>query len=108
MKSAASLRKPVITDKEKPNLEKTRIVYCKDEDRKGNHEYTSFDFLGYTFRPRHAKNRYGKFFTNFLPAVSEKAKKAIRKQVRSWKLQHKSDKRSMILPICSIERYKVG
>ena len=24
------------------NLEKTRIVYCKDDDRKGNHEYTSF------------------------------------------------------------------
>lgn len=43
------------------NLEKTRIVYCKNDDRKGNHEYTSFDFLGYTFRPRHAKNKYGKF-----------------------------------------------
>lgn len=74
------------------NLDKTRIVYCKDEDRKGNHEYTSFDFLGYTFRPRHAKNRYGKFFTNFLPAMGEKAKKAIRKEIRSWKLQLKSDK----------------
>jgi RNA-directed DNA polymerase len=71
------------------NLEKTRIVYCKDEDRKGNHEYTSFDFLGYTFRPRHAKNKYGKFFTNFLPAIGEKS---IRKEVRSWKLQLKPDK----------------
>ncbi len=68
----------------KLNLEKTSIVYCKDEDRKGNHEYTSFDFLGYTFRPRHAKNKYGKFFTNFLPAIGEKAKKSIRKEVRSW------------------------
>ena len=29
------------------NLDKTRIVYCKDEDRKENHEYTTFDFLGY-------------------------------------------------------------
>lgn len=74
------------------NLEKTRIVYCKDDDRKGNHEYTSFDFLGYTFRPRHAKNKYGKFFTNFLPAMGEKAKKAIRKEVRGWKLQLKPDK----------------
>ncbi|WP_249168622.1 group II intron maturase-specific domain-containing protein [Alkaliphilus sp. B6464] len=74
------------------NLEKTRTVYCKDEDRKGNHEYTSFDFLGYTFRPRHAKNKYGKFFTNFLPAIGEKAKKSIRKEVRSWKLQLKPDK----------------
>ena len=76
----------------KLNLEKTRIVYCKDDDRKGNHEYTSFDFLGYTFRPRQAKNKYGKFFTSFLPAMGEKAKKAIRKEVRGWKLQLKSDK----------------
>ncbi|MBS4535679.1 group II intron reverse transcriptase/maturase [Clostridium sp. D2Q-14] len=74
------------------NLDKTRIVYCKDEDRKGKHEYTSFDFLGYTFRPRQAKNKYGKFFTNFLPAIGEKAKKSIRKEVRSWKLQLKPDK----------------
>ena len=74
------------------NLEKTRIVYCKDDDRKGNHEHISFDFLGYTFRPRLAKNKYGKFFVSFLPAMGEKAKKAIRKEVRSWKLQFKVDK----------------
>lgn len=74
------------------NLDKTKIVYCKDDDRRGNHEHISFDFLGYTFRPRHAKNRYGKYFTSFLPAISETAKKAIRKEVRSWKIQLKSDK----------------
>ena len=74
------------------NVDKTRIVYCKDDDRKESHEHISFDFLGYTFRPRHSKSRYGKFFTNFLPAMSEKSKKAIRKEVRRWKLQLKSDK----------------
>jgi len=74
------------------NLDKTKIVYCKDDDRKGGYENTSFDFLGYTFRPRAAKNKYGKYFTNFLPAMSEKAKKAIREEVRSWKLQLKPDK----------------
>jgi group II intron reverse transcriptase/maturase len=74
------------------NLDKTRIVYCKDDDRKGNYENTSFDFLGYTFRPRGAKNKYGKCFTNFLPAISNKAKKAIRKEVKSWKVQLKSGK----------------
>ena len=36
--------------------EKTRIVYCPDSDRKGQHEHIQFDFLGYTFRPRRAKN----------------------------------------------------
>ena len=74
------------------NLEKTKIVYCKDDDRKGDYENTSFDFLGYTFRPRHAKNKFGKYFTSFLPAISEKAQKAIRKKVRSWKLQMRPDK----------------
>jgi len=74
------------------NLEKTQIVYCKDDDRRGDYENTSFDFLGYTFRPRHAKNKYGKFFTNFLPAISDKAKKAIRNKVNGWKLQLKPDK----------------
>jgi len=74
------------------NLEKTKIVYCKDDDRRGNYENTSFDFLGYTFRPRAAKNKYGKYFTSFLPAISGKAQKAIRKKVRDWKLQLKSDK----------------
>ena len=74
------------------NLEKTKIVYCEDEDRKGDYENTSFDFLGYTFRPRGSKNKYGKYFTNFLPAISDKAKKNIRKKVRDWRLQLKSDK----------------
>ena len=51
-----------------------------------------FDFLGYTFQPRRSKNRKGKFFINFSPAVSNKAAKAIRDQFRSWKLPQRSDK----------------
>lgn len=74
------------------NQEKTRIVYCKDNDRKENFDNISFDFLGYTFRPRGSKNKYGKFFTNYLPAISDKAKKRIRKEVNNWKLQLKCDK----------------
>jgi uncharacterized protein involved in outer membrane biogenesis len=38
---------------------KTRIVYCKDDDRRGDHEHVAFDFLGYAFQPRRAKNRRG-------------------------------------------------
>lgn len=74
------------------NLDKTKIVYCKDSDRKGNYDNISFDFLGYTFRPRTARNKDSKLFTGFLPAMSNKAQKAVRKEVRSWKLQLKSDK----------------
>lgn len=56
------------------------------------HENISFDFLGYTFRPRLSKNRWGKYFVNFTPAISNKSKKSIRQKVRSWKLQLKAEK----------------
>jgi RNA-directed DNA polymerase len=73
------------------NTEKTRIVYCKDDDRKGTYRLTSFDFLGYTFRPRRSKNRWGKCFINFSPAVSNTASKAMRQTIRGWRMQLKSD-----------------
>lgn len=72
--------------------EKTKIVYCRDDDRRQDYPVQSFDFLGYTFRPRRSKNRYGKFFINFTPAISNKAGKAIRQTVRRWKLHLRSDK----------------
>jgi group II intron reverse transcriptase/maturase len=65
---------------------KTRIVYCKDDDRPGNYEHVAFDFLGYTFQPRRAKNRRGKFFVSFLPAISAKAAKAIYATIRQWRM----------------------
>jgi group II intron reverse transcriptase/maturase len=65
---------------------KTRIVYCKDDDRPGEHEHIRFDFLGYTFQPRRAKNRWGKYFVSFLPAISTKSARAIRKTIRAWRL----------------------
>lgn len=73
------------------NSEKTRIVYCKDDDRKGNNPLTSFDFLGYTFRARRSKNRWGKCFINFSPAVSNAASKEMRQTIRGWRMQLKSD-----------------
>ena len=39
--------------------EKTKVVYCKDANRPGKSEHTSFDFLGYTFRGRLARGRTG-------------------------------------------------
>jgi RNA-directed DNA polymerase len=65
---------------------KTRIVYCRDSDRREAHEHVSFDFLGFSFHPRRAKNRWGKFFVGFLPAISAKAAKAVRATIRDWKL----------------------
>ncbi len=72
--------------------EKTKIVYCKDDFRKGTYPNEKFDFLGYTFQPRRSKNRKGKFFINFSPGVSNKSVKAMRDTFRSWKLPQRSDK----------------
>ncbi|MCA1682099.1 MAG: group II intron reverse transcriptase/maturase [Actinobacteria bacterium] len=72
--------------------DKTRIVYCKDADRRGSYEHERFDFLGYTFRPRLSKNKFGKHFVNFSPAVSDVAKRAIGRAIRSWHLSRRSDK----------------
>ena len=41
------------------NLQKTKIAYCKDANRRENHETQSFTFLGFEFRPRSARNRQG-------------------------------------------------
>ena len=72
--------------------DKTKIVYCKDADRTGTYKNIQFDFLGYTFRPRKSKNRFGKYFINFTPAISNKAIKRIKAVMRGWGWQNKTDK----------------
>jgi len=66
--------------------EKTKIVYCKDSNRTGGYANQSFDFLGYTFRPRSTRDSNGKFFVSFAPAVSRKALKAMRLKIRNHPL----------------------
>jgi RNA-directed DNA polymerase len=66
--------------------DKTQIVYCKDANRPQTHERTAFTFLGYTFRPRPARDRHGATFLAFLPAISTQALKKISTQVRRWRL----------------------
>ncbi len=72
--------------------DKTRIVYCKDLHRREEYEHIQFDFLGYNFRPRRSFDKHGRVFTNFTPAMSPNAAKAARQDIRSWRLQLKSDK----------------
>ena len=71
---------------------KTRIVYCKDINRTGDYPDIQFTFLGYTFRPRKAVDKYGRVYVNFSPAVSRDALKTMRQTIRGWHLQLKSDK----------------
>ncbi|HEV2070740.1 MAG TPA: group II intron reverse transcriptase/maturase [Acidimicrobiales bacterium] len=69
--------------------DKTKIVFCKDANRPGRSEHTSFDFLGYTFRGRLARGPRG-YFVSFSPAMSTKAKKAVGQKVRAWHLNRRT------------------
>ena len=71
--------------------EKTRIVYCKDSRRAGTSVHVSFDFLGYTFRPRRIVDRYGRVRTGFTPAVSRLSQKTMRQSMRRWRLPLRSE-----------------
>lgn len=71
---------------------KTKIVYCKDENRKGDHSTTSFDFLGYTFKARLSQNTAKDcLFVGFNPAVSKSALKSIKSQIRKSGVRNRTD-----------------
>jgi RNA-directed DNA polymerase len=67
--------------------DKTRVVYCKDDKRRGEHEHISLTFLGFTFRPRKARNsKDGSYFTSFLPGMSTEALKAKSAELRTMRI----------------------
>jgi RNA-directed DNA polymerase len=62
---------------------KSKIVYCKDDNRRNDYLNTKFTFLGYDFRRRSAKNRRDNvLFLSFTPAVSNAAKKSMRAKTK--------------------------
>ncbi len=71
---------------------KSGIIYCKDKNRKLEFNRVSFDFLGYTFKPRRCVNKQGLLHPNFLPGISRASKKAINQEIRSWHIQIKNGK----------------
>jgi hypothetical protein len=72
--------------------EKTQVVYCKDSNRRQRGvKKMSFDFLGYTFKPRMAQNsQRGEWFTNWLPAVSSKSMQSMNEKMRRWEVLQKT------------------
>ena len=79
--------------------EKAKVVYCKDSRRRGQFDQIQFSFLGFCFRPRMDRNRYGEIFTSFLPAVCPQALKRMRERIRKMHLR-----RRMFLPLEEIAR----
>jgi group II intron reverse transcriptase/maturase len=86
----AEVRDRLATCRLELHPQKTCVVYCADANRRGDHDVRRFDFLGYTFKPRQAMNRRGRLFTSFSLAVSDKAAKAMRHEIRGWGLQRLS------------------
>lgn len=62
--------------------EKTKIVYCKKINGNEAQEIASFDFLGFTFKPRCTRNKFGNRVIGFTPAVSNKAILRMKDQVK--------------------------
>lgn len=71
--------------------EKTKIVYCKDGNRRGIYSRTSFDFLGYTFRGRVCRSKQNNLFVGFTPAISKAAQKSMRAKTRRYNMRNRTD-----------------
>jgi len=70
---------------------KTKIVYCKDGKRKMDYPHTMFEFLGYSFRRRIAKNKQNQLFLSFNPAASPSAQKSMRAKTRTQKFYRRTE-----------------
>src|SRR5208282_3361753 len=85
--------------------EKTKIVYCRDDNRRQPwNGPVSFTFLGFTFRGRSQQNKHGRLFTGFAPAISDDALAAKGDIARAWQLARKTtltwaDLRAWINPV---------
>jgi len=71
--------------------DKTRIVYCKDSNRRQEFEMVAFTFCGFAFRPREAFNtKQGQVFTSFLPAVAPGKLTDMSRKAASWRLHRRT------------------
>jgi RNA-directed DNA polymerase len=72
--------------------DKTKIVYCKDDNRRKTYPETKFVFLGYEFRCREVRNtKNDEVFRSFTPAVSKTAVKLMRAKIRNSNIRKRTD-----------------
>jgi group II intron reverse transcriptase/maturase len=74
------------------SLEKTRVVYCKDDRRTGRYACQKFEFLSYEFRARRSRTRNGRYFDGFNPAISPRQAQRLRGEMRQWRLSRWTNK----------------
>jgi len=73
--------------------DKTKIIYCKDDNRRGNYPNTEFEFLGYSFRRRESKNsKNNKLFLSFNAAASPASMQSMRAKTRQIGFKVRADR----------------
>lgn len=72
------------------NEAKTKIVYCKQQNRQEQHEEISFDFLGYQLKPRRSRNKGGELFTGYGAGISKKSRQRINAELRDMQIDRKT------------------
>ena len=73
------------------NEEKTKIVFCKTENRRSTYKIVKFDFLGYSFQPRTTTTKEGKLFLGYNCAISHKSEQKIAKKLRESNFHRKTN-----------------
>jgi hypothetical protein len=86
-----SVKERLAAVKLRVNDVKSKIAYCKDSNRPGEHEHISFKFLGFQFQPRTVKSKNGKLFQSFSPAISMENQSKIRETIRTTVNWHATD-----------------
>lgn len=65
---------------------KTKIAFCKDYRRAGEHEHMSFNFLGFEFKPTRYKGQRGNVITAFCSDICPEKEKKITSYIRSMQI----------------------
>lgn len=70
--------------------EKTKVVYCKQSGRNDVFERVTFDFLGFTFKPKKARKPNGELFLGFGPVISRKSTAKLMAELRRLNLHRRT------------------
>jgi RNA-directed DNA polymerase len=90
-----SVRKRLALGSLELSKEKSKIVYCVRNARSTldiNTYTNSFDFLGYTFKPRCCKAKDGRLFSGFGPGMSKKKQQSAIAKLRELAVQQWTNK----------------
>ena len=72
--------------------DKTKIVYCKQANRKEKYGVNSFIFLGVQFRPLKVKDKQGVFFKGFTSVVPKSSSRKIGDYIKRLSLHRQTDR----------------